>query len=51
MVSVMRLDEKLFLKDKNLLGKKALAIITKKNVINIDSFDELRLARKLNYAI
>ncbi len=39
------------LKDKNLLGKKALAIITKKNVINIDSFDELRLARKLNYAI
>lgn len=34
-------------KDKNLLGKNARALVLKKTVVNIDSFNDLRTARKL----
>ena len=35
------------LKDKNLLGKNARALVLKKSVVNIDSFNDLRIAREL----
>ena len=38
---------KTILKDKNLIGKNAKAIILKKKIVNIDSYSDLNLARKL----
>lgn len=38
---------KTILKDKNLIGKNAKAIILKKKIVNIDSYSDLHLARKL----
>ena len=38
---------KTILKDKSLLGKNARALILKTDVVNIDSYNDLNLARKL----